>query len=78
MNQKKIGKFIFEMRMKNGFSQAQLAKMIPVSRQAVSNWELGKALPDIAILLELSKIFGVSIDELLLVADFSNNEVGNQ
>lgn len=78
MNQKEIGKFIFKMRMKKGFSQAQLAKMIPVSRQAVSNWELGKSLPDIAILLKLSKIFGVSIDELLLATDLSNNEVGNQ
>lgn len=37
MNQKKIGKFIFEMRIKKGFSQEQLSKMIPVSRQAVSS-----------------------------------------
>lgn len=75
MNQKKIGKFILEMRMKNGFSQDQLAKMIPVSRQAVSNWELGKSLPDLAILIELSKIFGVSIDKLLFVTDLPKHEV---
>lgn len=78
MNQKKIGKFILELRLKNGLSQNQLAKMIPVSRQAISNWELGKSLPDLAILLELSKIFCVSIDEILFARDLPNYEVRNQ
>lgn len=77
MNQKKIGKFILELRLKNGLSQNQLAKMIPVSRQAISNWELGKSLPDLAILLELSKIFCVSIDEILLGADLLNDKVSS-
>ena len=78
MNQKKIGKFIFEMRIKKGFSQEQLSKMIPVSRQAVSSWKLGKSIPDIAILLKLGKIFGVSIDELLFVTDYPSYEVANK
>lgn len=78
MNQKKIGKFILELRLKNGLSQNQLAKMIPVSRQAISNWELEKSLPDLAILLELSKIFCVSIDEILFARDLPNYEVRNQ
>lgn len=78
MNQKKIGKFILELRLKNGLSQNQLAKMIPVSRQAISNWKLGKSLPDLAILLELSKIFCVSIDEILFARDLPNYEVRNQ
>lgn len=77
MNQKKIGKFILELRLKNGLSQNQLAKMIPVSRQAVSSWELGKALPDLGTLLRLSKIFDVSIDEILLGADLLNDKVSS-
>ena len=77
MNQKKIGKFILELRLKNGLSQNQLARMIPVSRQAVSSWELGKALPDLGTLLRLSKIFDVSIDEILLGADLLNDKVSS-
>lgn len=77
MNQEKIGKFILELRLKNGLSQNQLARMIPVSRQAVSSWELGKALPDLGTLLRLSKIFDVSIDEILLGADLLNDKVSS-
>lgn len=77
MNQEKIGKFIFNMRTKCGLSQEELARMIPVSRQAVSSWELGKALPDLGTLLRLSKIFDVSIDEILLGADLLNDKVSS-
>lgn len=66
LDQNKIGKFIYELRTKKGISQNDLASMIPISRQAVSNWEQGKAIPDSSTLLILSKIFNVSINELLL------------
>lgn len=65
MNQKKIGEFIFNLRVRNGLSQTQLANLIPVTRQAVSSWELVKSISDINTLLILSKIFAVSIDKLL-------------
>lgn len=42
------------------------------------DWAIGKALPALAILLGLSKIFDVSIDELLFATDLSNYEVRNQ
>lgn len=66
LDQNKIGRFIYELRTKKGISQNDLASMIPISRQAVSNWEQGKAIPDSSTLLILSKIFNVSINELLL------------
>lgn len=66
MDSQKIGKFIYELRTEKGLSQYKLADMIPISRQAISRWETGKAIPDSSTLLVLTKIFGVSTDELLL------------
>ena len=66
LDQNKIGRFIYELRTKKGISQNDLSSMIPISRQAVSNWEQGKSIPDSSTLLILSKIFDVSINELLL------------
>lgn len=56
---------LFSLRRKSGFSQEELAEKLNVSRQAVSRWEIGETLPDAKNLLELSDIFGVSIDYLL-------------
>lgn len=53
-------------RKKSGLSQEQLAEKIGVSRQAVSKWERSEASPDTDNLIELSKIYGVSLDELML------------
>ena len=46
-------------------SQEELAEQLGVSRQAVSRWEVGSALPDASNILHLSKLFGVSADYLL-------------
>ena len=46
-------------------SQEELAEQLGVSRQAVSRWEVGSALPDASNILQLSKLFGVSADYLL-------------
>ena len=46
-------------------SQEELAEQLDVSRQAVSRWEVGSALPDASNILQLSKLFGVSADYLL-------------
>ena len=65
MNSDKIGKFIYELRMKQGYSQYQLADKIPISRQAVSKWERGETIPDSSTLIRLSDIFNITINELL-------------
>lgn len=52
-------------REERGLSQDEVAKAIFVSRQTVSNWENDKTYPDVQSLLLLSKLFGVSIDELI-------------
>jgi len=53
------------LRLKNKISQEQLAEQLAVSRQSVSKWEVGQALPQIDKVLQLCKIFSVTTDELL-------------
>lgn len=56
---------IIYMRKKNDMSQEYMAEKLGVSRQAVSRWELGTAMPDATNILQLSRILGVSTDWLL-------------
>ena len=52
-------------REKRNWSQSDLAEKIHVSRQSVSKWETGKNYPSIEIIIHLSDLFGITIDELL-------------
>lgn len=61
----KLGENILKLRKENKFSQEELAKQLNVTRQTISNWELGETQPTPEQLKILSKIFNVSIDELL-------------
>lgn len=60
-----LGENIFNLRKKKGLSQEQLGEYINVTRQTISNWELGETTPNPEQLKLLSKILNVSIDELL-------------
>ena len=60
-----IGKRISEYRKKKNLKQDELAEMLGVSPQAVSKWENDLSCPDISLLPELSRILGVSIDEIV-------------
>lgn len=65
MNQKKVGELIKKLRKDNHLTQAEFAEKYGITYQAVSNWEHGKNLPDIALLKQIADDFNVSIDELL-------------
>ena len=65
MNQIDIGKFIADCRKEKGLTQAQLAEKLNITDRAVSKWETGKSMPDSSIMLELSNILGVTVNELL-------------
>ena len=54
-----------KIRKENNITQEQLADKLNVSRQAVSKWESGAAYPDTEKLIQISKIFNVSLDELI-------------
>ena len=56
---------IIEQRKKNGWSQEELAEKMDVSRQSISKWESAQSVPDMARIVLLSQIFGVSTDYLL-------------
>lgn len=55
-----------ELRKRNGLSQEKLADALGVSRQAVSKWESGQTTPDLDKIIQLSSIFHVSTDYLIL------------
>ena len=65
LEQKRMGLLIKKLREKQNLTQQQLADMIPISREAISKWERGRTCPDYEVMLKLSKIFDVTIDELL-------------
>ena len=60
-----LGKQIKKYRSEKALSQDALAEKIYVSRQTISNWENDKSYPDVNSLVLLSKVFNVSLDQLI-------------
>lgn len=60
-----LGKKIRQFREQRGVTQGELAKELSVTRQAVSNWEREKTLPDVYTLLQMAAYFGVTLDEFV-------------
>ena len=56
---------ILSLRKQNGWSQEELAEKLKVSRQSISKWELGAAIPELDKIMQLSELFGVTTDYLL-------------
>lgn len=76
-----VGNKIASLRKKHHLSQEDLAEKVGVTRQTISKWELGETTPDIQQALNLSKIFDISLDELMnndmkesLVGSINNTE----
>ena len=65
MDQQKIGNFIKELRTEHHLSQGKLADILGVTSQAVSKWENGKNIPDVATMKIISEKFDVDIDEII-------------
>lgn len=65
MNQEKIGSLIKKIRKENNLTQQDFAKKYGVTYQAVSKWENGKNIPDIALLKEICSDYNIDINELL-------------
>ena len=72
-----IGKNIKTFREQKNISQLELAEKLNVTRQAVSNWEMGKTHPDIETLHKISDILEISIDELIYGNKRTNQIVNN-
>lgn len=56
---------IVKLRKLKGLTQDDFASAVGVSRQAVYKWESGQSYPEVAKLLEIKKLFDISIDDLL-------------
>lgn len=65
IDNREFGQFLVQLRKENGMTQKQLAEQLFISDKAISKWERGLSLPDISLLLPLSKIFNVTTTELL-------------
>ena len=72
----KLCEKLYELRRAAGLSQEELAERLNVSRQAVSKWENGAAQPELSKLVELSRLYGVSVDVLLSLEEAEKAETG--
>lgn len=65
MDQQRIGQFIQEQRKAHGMTQQELADRLSVTNKAVSKWEKGRSMPDVALFEPLCRELEISIPELL-------------
>lgn len=55
-----------ELRKQYSYSQEELASMLHVTRQTISKWEQGRSVPDADLLIRISEVFHVSVQDLLV------------
>jgi len=60
-----IAEKIKELRKARGWSQSELARRLDISRTGVSSWEQGLSMPSSSALIDLAKVFSVSVDCIL-------------
>lgn len=65
MNMNLISKYLQFLRKCNNYTQDDLAKKLGISRQAVSKWETGTTIPDVEVLLKISKLYDITINDIL-------------
>lgn len=65
MDQKKIGKFILELRKEKNMTQSELANKLQISDKTVSKWENGRGMPDLSLIKPLCDILDITVNDLL-------------
>jgi len=70
----KLNEQIYKYRCEKKMSQIEFAEVLGVSRQSVSKWETGAAVPELSKLILMSELFGVSLDELVKGSDEAHRE----
>jgi len=73
-----LGQRLKRVRVDKGFSQTDVADFLNISRQSISRWETDKSYPDIDNLVELSKYYEISIDELLTETKVLQQEINQK
>jgi transcriptional regulator with XRE-family HTH domain len=73
-----VGTRLKTIRIERGFTQAEVADFLNISRQSISRWETDKSYPDIDNLIELSKYYEISIDDLLIETETLQHEINKK
>ncbi|MBQ3762723.1 MAG: helix-turn-helix transcriptional regulator [Clostridia bacterium] len=60
-----LGENLTALRKKNNITQSELGEKLNYSDKSVSKWERGEGVPDLSVMVQLSELYGVGIDELL-------------
>ncbi|KRM43279.1 helix-turn-helix domain-containing protein [Lentilactobacillus parafarraginis] len=74
----RIGTQLQRQRQLNGLSQNQLAEALHISRQSISKWENGSALPNFANVMAISNLFHISLDDLIKGDAVLMNQLENE
>lgn len=84
VNALQIGNYLSSLRKNKALTQDDLANTLSISRQAISKWETGLSIPDLDILLKLSNLYAVTINDILtansneLKVEYDNNVQSNK
>ena len=73
-----IGNKINQLRKLSGMTQEQLAEKLNVSRQTISKWESDSTSPDLESIVKISRIFHVSLDDLLKEGEAADGKHGRK
>lgn len=65
MNMDIIARHLQFLRKSHNYTQEDIAKKLGISRQAVSKWETGTAVPDLEVLLNISRLYDITINDIL-------------
>lgn len=74
MDYEKVGNLILQLRKEKSMTQKQVADLLNISDKTISKWERGLGCPDVSLLSELSKIFDINIEKILL-GDLEPNDM---
>jgi transcriptional regulator with XRE-family HTH domain len=74
MDCRKVGELILSLRKEKNMTQKDVADMMNISDKTISKWERGLGCPDVSLLCDLSGIFGVNIEKILL-GDLDPNDI---
>lgn len=73
MDTKKIGQFLRDLRHEHNLTQEELGEKLGATNKTISRWETGTYMPPADILLAMSKLYGVSVNEILSGERFADN-----
>ena len=74
MDMVKMGRFLAELRKEHDLTQAALGEKLGVTNKTVSRWETGSYMPPVEILIALSELYGLTINEILSGRRLAVNE----